>query len=110
AQILFPFLSTYRPLWVGIGVLSLYIVVLVTVTFYMRGRIGMKAFRTIHILSLLGYLGGAVHGLYSGTDSPLPTVEGMYALTFLVVVFLFVYWLVGLVMKKRQVARASAVR
>jgi predicted ferric reductase len=52
AQLLVPFISPYRPLWVGIGVVAFYLLLLVTVTFYMRMRIGMKAFRYIHFLSL----------------------------------------------------------
>ena len=93
AQLLVPFLSPYRPVWVGIGAIGLYLTLLVTVTFYLRGRIGMKAFRTIHILSLAAYLGVTVHGLMSGADSSLPAVLVMYAGTFLVVVFLTAYWI-----------------
>jgi predicted ferric reductase len=93
-QILIPFLSPYRPLWVGIGVISFYIILLVTVTFYLRTRIGMSTFRAIHIFSLLGYLGITLHGLYAGTDSPLISMQLLYQGTSLVVVFLTVYWLV----------------
>jgi len=93
-QILIPFLSPYRPLWVGIGVISFYIIILVTVTFYLRSRIGMKNFRAIHVLSLLGYLGITLHGLYSGTDSPLISLQLLYRGTGLIVIFLTVYWLV----------------
>jgi methionine sulfoxide reductase heme-binding subunit len=93
-QILIPFLSPYRPLWVGIGVISFYIILLVTVTFYLRTRIGMNTFRAIHIFSLLGYLGITLHGLYAGTDSPLISMQLLYQGTSLVVVFLTVYWLV----------------
>lgn len=105
-QIALPFLSDYRPFWTGIGILSMYLVVLVTVTFYLRGRIGMKAFRAIHLLSLLGYLGAALHGLYAGTDSALPTVQWMYAGTFLTIVFLLTYWLVEQAMRKLPARRS----
>ncbi len=100
AQLLVPFIAPYRPLWVGVGVLSMYIVLLVTVTFYIRDRIGSKAFRIIHVFSLLAFFGAALHGYFSGTDSPLPVVKGMYGLTFLSVVFLLTYWLANLAMKK----------
>lgn len=92
-QILVPFLSPYRPFWVGMGVIAFYITVLVTVTFYLRSRIGMKAFRSLHVLSLLGYLGVTLHGLYAGTDSPLASMQLLYKGTALVVIFLTVYWL-----------------
>lgn len=93
-QILIPFLDTYRPLWVGLGIISFYILLLVTFTFYLRQQIGKKAFRTIHLFSLLGYFGTTLHGLFAGTDSALPLVKFLYAGTFLVVVFFTVHWLV----------------
>jgi len=109
SQILVPFLSPYRPVWVGVGVIGFWLVLLVTVTFYLRGRIGMKAFRAIHVLSLLSYLGVTLHGFLSGTDSSLPTVIGMYAGSFLVVVFLTAYWLLTLGAKRRVKAAPAAV-
>lgn len=94
AQILVPFLSPYRPLWVGIGVIAFYLSILVTVTFYLRKQIGMKAFRYIHYTSLIAYLGAVAHSLLSGTDLSLPVILLLYIVTFAVVVFLTVYWLV----------------
>jgi len=93
-QVLIPFSAPYRPLWVGIGVVGLYLTLLVTVTFYLRRWISQKAFRAIHLLSFLAYLGVTLHGLYAGTDSALWATQLMYAGTALVIVFLTVYWLV----------------
>jgi len=92
-QALVPFLSPYRPFWVGLGVISLYLILLVTVTFYIRGRIGTRAFRTIHGLSLVAYLGVTAHAVFAGTDSALWFTQVLYMLTFLSVVFLTSYWL-----------------
>ena len=100
AQIFVPFLSPFKPVWVGIGVISLYLMVLVTVTFYLRKRIGTQAFRTIHYTSLIGYLGATAHSFFAGTDSALPIARLMYAGSFAVVVFLTAYWLVLLLQKK----------
>jgi predicted ferric reductase len=104
-QILIPFLSPYRPLWVGIGVIAFYLILLVTVTFYLRSRIGMRAFRAIHILSLAGYLGATLHGLYAGTDSVLPAMQLLYQGTGLVIIFLTVYWLFLKLTQKRAASR-----
>jgi predicted ferric reductase len=92
-QILLPFIDSYRPFWVGLGIISFYIMLLVTFTFYLRQQIGVKTFRSIHLLSLVGYLGTTLHGLFAGTDSALPVTKFLYIGTFLVVVFLTVYWL-----------------
>ena len=100
AQVLVPFMSPYRPLWVGIGVIGFYLTLLVTITFYLRSRIGSKAFRAIHVSSLLAYLGATVHGFFSGTDSSLLTTQLIYAGTFLTVIFLTVYWLIVAAQRK----------
>jgi predicted ferric reductase len=92
-QLLIPFTDTYRPLWVGLGIISFYLLLLVTFTFYLRHRIGAKLFRSIHLLSLVSYLGATLHGLFAGTDSALPITVFIYAGSFLVVVFLTAYWL-----------------
>jgi predicted ferric reductase len=92
-------------------VLALYLMVLVTVTFYLRGRIGMKAFRVIHTLSLVSYLGITAHSIFSGTDSSLTSVMLLYVGTFLITLFLLFYCVFTVIQKNRQKsisARAAA--
>ncbi len=101
-QILIPFLSPYRPFWVGIGVIALYLSLLVTITFYIKAKIGASAFRKIHYLSLLAYFGATLHGLYAGTDSVLPAANLLYKGTFLITLFLVVYWVVWSYFRKRE--------
>lgn len=106
-QILIPFIDSYRPFWVGLGIIGFYLLLLVTVTFYMRASIGAKAFRGIHYLSLLGYLGATLHGLFAGTDSALPMTELLYLGSFLAVVFITTYWLVALYIDRSNKAREA---
>lgn len=68
----------------------------------------MKAFRGIHTLSLVAYLGSTIHGLMAGTDASLFFVQAMYAGTFLVTVFLMTYFMIMLAQKNR--ARKPAQR
>ena len=104
-QLLVPFTSSYRPLWVGVGVISLYLTLLVTVTFYMRRIISMRAFRVIHTLSLVAFLGAALHGLYAGTDSPLVSMQLIYKGSLLSVIFLTAYWLITLLVARYSTAK-----
>jgi predicted ferric reductase len=101
-QVLIPFLSPYRSFWVGIGVIAFYLSLLVTITFYLKAKIGMSAFRKIHYLSLVAYFGATLHGLYAGTDSVLPIANLLYKGTFLVTLFLVVYWLILLYFRKQE--------
>ena len=107
AQILVPFAAPYRPVWVGIGTIGLYLTLLVSITFYIRKWIGQKTFRVIHLVSYLAFIAAALHGLFAGTDSPLPTVQAMYLLTTLSVVFLTAYRIVMSAQAKRQRAALS---
>jgi predicted ferric reductase len=108
AQVLIPFIAPYRALWVGIGVISFYLIILVTVTFYLRRRIGMRTFRAIHVVSLIGYLGATLHGLYAGTDAPLPAMQIMYKGTLLAVVFLLAYWIIAALQHKLTVRKDNS--
>ena len=108
AQIMVPFISPYRPFWVGVGVIAFYMILLVTITFYMRNRIGTRAFRAIHVLSLAGYIGVTLHGYYSGTDTALPSMQILYDITGLAVLFLTVYWLVMLLQRNAEKRQQAA--
>jgi predicted ferric reductase len=92
-QVLIPFVAPYRPFWVGMGVIAFYLTVLASITFYIRSRIGARAFRLIHYSSFAAFLGSGVHGLMAGTDSSLLATQLLYAGTLLSVVFLTTYWL-----------------
>ncbi|HEY9152689.1 MAG TPA: hypothetical protein VIN60_07380 [Anaerolineales bacterium] len=107
-QTLIPFIDSYRPFWVGLGIIGFYLFLLVAITFYMRKSIGMQAFRAIHALSLVGYLGATLHGLFAGTDSALWMTQLLYAITFIVIVFLTAYWLIILGLNRREKAEAAA--
>jgi predicted ferric reductase len=109
AQILVPFISPYRPFWVGVGVIAFYIIGLVTVTFYLRNRIGTRAFRVIHVLSLIGYIGVTLHGYYAGTDTALSAMQILYKVSGLVVLFFTIYWLVLLGLRKMEKQRTTAL-
>lgn len=101
-QVLIPFLSPYRPLWVGIGVIAFYLSLLVTITFYIKSKIGTNVFRKVHYLSFVAYFGATLHGLYAGTDSVLLAANLLYKGTLLITLFLTVYWLVMLYFRKRE--------
>jgi predicted ferric reductase len=89
-QILIPFAGSYAPLWVGLGQISLYLMAIVTATFYMRHWIG-RAWRSIHYLSFGVFVLALLHGLFSGTDSSAAWAFWMYAGTGLSVLALTIY-------------------
>lgn len=92
AQILVPFASSdYRPVWVGLGQIGLYVAALVTLSFYVRQAIGHRVWRALHYSTFAAYVMVTLHGLMSGADSSNLAVRLMYALTAASVVALTAY-------------------
>jgi len=94
AQILVPGLSPHAPLAVGVGQVALYLMAIVTASFYVRRHIGQRAWRTLHYLTFLAFLGATVHGIASGTDSAAGWARGLYLGSTAIVVFLLTYRIV----------------
>jgi len=70
AQVLLPFSSDgYRPMWVGLGQVGLYLWGLVALSFYVKGVIGTQRWRFLHYFSFFVFLLALLHGITSGTDS-----------------------------------------
>ena len=90
-SLLVPFTSPYRPLWVGLGVIGGWGSALVTASFWMRKRIGQKAWRRFHYVSFLAYVLALVHGVTSGTDTAVLPIALMYSSSASLVTLLLVY-------------------
>jgi DMSO/TMAO reductase YedYZ heme-binding membrane subunit len=93
-ELIVPFSGPYRPLWVGIGQLALALTLLVTLSFYVRKRIGQPLWRRLHYLSFVAFVGASVHGLMAGTDTQAAWVFWGYLLMITTVVFLLTYRIV----------------
>jgi sulfoxide reductase heme-binding subunit YedZ len=67
-----PFAGAYRPLWLGLGALSFDLLIALTVTSLLRGRLGYQTWRWIHWASYACWPTAVLHGLGTGTDTKLP--------------------------------------
>lgn len=91
-QVLLPFAAAaYRPVWVGLGQLALYGLAVVGLSFYVRRRLGNRAWRLIHFLSFAVFALALVHGLTSGTDSVALWAQALYLFTGGSLLFLTMY-------------------
>lgn len=68
----------YRPLWVSVGVLAMWLMVIVSLTAMWRKHLGPKAWKAIHLASYGVFATATVHGLMAGTDSNQPWMLGIY--------------------------------
>ena len=83
--IVVPFASHYRPLWMGLGIVSLYLLLSVWLSTRLRRQIGHRLWRQIHLLALLVYAAATVHGLGAGSDTRTVWAMAIYALSVAVV-------------------------
>ena len=63
-----PFVSSYRPIWLGLGALAFDLLVALIVTSLLRLRIGYHRWRKTHWLAYAAWPVALVHGLGAGTD------------------------------------------
>ena len=63
-----PFVSPYKPFWLGLGAVSLDVIAALIVTSLLRSRLSRRAWRAVHWLAYLAWPAAMVHGLGSSTD------------------------------------------
>jgi predicted ferric reductase len=85
--------TTYRPFEVALGQIALYLLLIVTGSFWVRQWTGQKLWRAIHYLSFVICLLVGLHALWAGTDTAV--LWYAYLTTTLVVVFLTIFRLVS---------------
>jgi DMSO/TMAO reductase YedYZ heme-binding membrane subunit len=64
-----PFVSKYRPLWLGFGALAFDLLLALVVTSLLRAKIGYRAWRAVHWLAYASWPLALVHGLGNGSDA-----------------------------------------
>ena len=63
-----PFVGTYRPLWLGLGALSLDLLLAVAVTSLLRRWVGHRVWRAVHWAAYAGWPIAVLHSLGTGSD------------------------------------------
>jgi sulfoxide reductase heme-binding subunit YedZ len=64
-----PFVSSYRPIWLGLGALAFDMLLAVALTSVLRQHMSLAAWRRIHWLAYAVWPVALVHGLGTGTDA-----------------------------------------
>ena len=63
-----PFVGPFHPVPNGIGIISGYVFMVLSLTYYIRDRFGEARWKAVHRLVLLAWVGSIVHTLGEGTD------------------------------------------
>jgi predicted ferric reductase len=90
-QLSIPFASPYRTLPSTLGVVSLYAMLIVVSSFYLRKFIGYRAWRAIHFITFAMYGAVTVHGITAGTDTAQSWAKLIYVSTGIAVLALLVF-------------------
>ncbi|HEY6779934.1 MAG TPA: hypothetical protein VI111_03220 [Thermoleophilaceae bacterium] len=69
ADLTIPFVSSYERGWTTLGIVSGWALLLLGLSYYVRGRIGGARWRRIHRFTALAWLAAIVHSLGEGTDA-----------------------------------------
>lgn len=80
AAAVIPFASSYRPLWVGLGVISIDLGLAVLVTSLIRPWFGQRAWRIVHWASYGAWPLAIAHSIGSGSDAWAPWMLAIDAL------------------------------
>jgi sulfoxide reductase heme-binding subunit YedZ len=64
-----PFASSYKTLWMSVGVIAGWALVALGLSYYLRAKIGVARWRIIHRFTLVAWIAGLVHSLGMGTDA-----------------------------------------
>ena len=71
-DVVLPFAGAYRPFWLGLGAVSFDLLIALTATSLLRGRLGYRTWRWVHWASYGCWPIAVMHGLGTGSDSRLP--------------------------------------
>jgi sulfoxide reductase heme-binding subunit YedZ len=69
ADITIPFVSGYERVWTTTGIVAGWMLIVLGLSYYARGLIGVARWRSLHRFTALAWLLGVVHGLMEGTDA-----------------------------------------
>jgi hypothetical protein len=64
-----PFLSSYRPVWLGLGAIAFDLLLILVATSLLRERIGYRLWRYVHWLAYASWPIALVHALGTGSDA-----------------------------------------
>lgn len=81
-----PFSAAYRRLWLGLGAVSLDLLLAIVVTSLLRARVGARVWRAVHWLAYAAWPVALLHGVGTGTDSAALWMQLIDALCIFVVV------------------------
>ncbi|MCY0877402.1 MAG: ferric reductase-like transmembrane domain-containing protein [Firmicutes bacterium] len=77
-EVLVPFMSHYRPVWIAWGIIAFYLGLLLGLSTWLRPRLGYRTWRILHYLSYAVFILATIHGLGTGSDTKTAWALAVY--------------------------------
>ncbi len=100
ADAFIPFIGSYRPFWLGLGAVSFDLMLALVITSLLRARMSLRSWRLVHWSAYACWPVAVLHGLGTGTDTPVSWVLALTVLCLLPVVVLTL-WRLALSWRQR---------
>jgi predicted ferric reductase len=84
-EVLIPLASHYRPVWMALGIVALYIGIAIGLSTWLRPYIGYKWWRRLHVLTLVLSALVVIHGIAMGSDTRTGWGAAIYAISVLLI-------------------------
>lgn len=90
-DILVPFVSIYKPLYLSLGIIGFYLFIAVIISSIFTINRFPKAWRLLHYLTYPLFIALFVHGYFIGTDTKIIFIKLIYLATGVIVAWLSIY-------------------
>jgi sulfoxide reductase heme-binding subunit YedZ len=90
-DVIIPVGAAYRPLWLGLGVAAMWVLIGVVASSLLRDRIGPRPWRLIHWAAYASWPLAVFHGLGTGSDALAPWLIAVVVSCVVAVVFALVF-------------------
>ena len=107
-DVVVPFHSPYRPIWLGLGAVAVDLLIAVMVTSLLRRHISLAVWRSVHLLAWAAWPIALVHGLGTGSDTTHRWVQLVYVAS-VVVVLTCAWWRIATSWTDRRPALVAAL-
>jgi sulfoxide reductase heme-binding subunit YedZ len=90
-DVIIPVGAAYRPVWLGLGVAAMWVLIAVVASSLLRDRIGPRPWRLIHWAAYGSWPLAVIHGLGTGSDAQAPWLVAVVVSCVVAVVFALVF-------------------
>src|SRR5215472_44680 len=84
-EIFIPLASHYRPEWMALGIVALYLGIAIGISTLLRPHIGYNWWRRLHVLTLGIFALATIHGIATGSDTQTWWALGIYLVSIVLV-------------------------